>query len=137
MSSNQADEGVKEQTNGHKYIPDHEEDEKPTNELPLEGSLENKRKKKIDKRRKKVNALLRAATSMKEENVYMAAFERLDMVDTGRVGDTNIEKIRYLIKSNGLQKDDPRISAAMNKCEELERQNIDLNFDLFVKEFQP
>lgn len=133
MSSNQIDEVRAEKTNGHM---NGKAASSPTKNGKLT-SLEIKKKKKIEKRRKKVEHLLTAATSIKEENIYMEAFERLEMVDTGNIDSSNIDKIRYLVRSNGLQKDDPRIATVMEQLNEFDNQRLDLDFDRFKEAFQP
>lgn len=141
MSLLQAEE-VKMTAHGHSKSNGHGKPKsngkaEETPEIPLSTSLENKRKKRIDRRKSKVIEMLNAATSVREENIYLEAFERLDFIDTGKDTASNIEKVKYLVKSNGLQPDDPRIASAMQHCEDLERQGLDLTFDVFMKEFQP
>lgn len=84
-----------------------------------------------------VNDLLTAATSIKDENVYADAFDRLKMVEIENEDATHIDKIKYLIKSNGLQKDDPRIVFAMHQLQQFEKHQKELDFDSFKMIFQP
>lgn len=109
---------------------------KPESPSKQEGIVA-KKKEKVEKRKKKVNDLLTQATSIKEENIYMDAFERLQMVDMEKENATNIQKFRHLVKSNGLQKDDPRIIVAMQSLEQFEREKKDLDFESFKEIFQP
>ena len=76
-------------------------------------------------------------SSLGEENVYQEAFDMLDMVDTGKEGSTYIEKIKWLIKHSGLSFDDPRLSAQISICKEMERQKKDLDLETFKEVFQP
>jgi glutaminase len=96
-----------------------------------------KKKEKFEKRKKKVHDLLTQSTSVKEENIYMDAFERLQMIELDKENATNIQKFKHLVKINGLQKDDPRIIFAMQNLEQFEKEKKDLDFESFKEVFQP
>jgi glutaminase len=87
-------------------------------------------------RKKMAEDMLKDKSSQKDENVYQEVFDMLDMADTGDSDSTYIDKIRFLVKSNGLEIHDPRIATSMKHLDDLERQHKDLDFESFKQEFQ-
>lgn len=77
---------------------------------------------KKEKRKQKALNLLKQATTVKETNVFLSLYEQICELDTGNSDDTIISKVKYLIKKNGLEKEDPRIKPQLDELLKIERE---------------
>mmetsp|Transcript_31478 Transcript_31478/g.27844 ORF Transcript_31478/g.27844 Transcript_31478/m.27844 type:complete len:136 (+) Transcript_31478:65-472(+) len=100
--------------------------------------LNHEERKKMNKVKslERANIYLKELSSQKEEDIFREAFDLLSFTDTGNPEDNYIDKIRYLVSSNGLEEKDPRIVHAMDHLREVEKSNKDLTLDLFKDAFQ-
>jgi hypothetical protein len=89
--------------------------------------------KKKEKRKAKAVTLLRTATSIRETNIFQSAYDQIVEMDIE--GCTLIShKIKHLIRSNGLGRDDPRVSQVLDEIDELEKRGTDFTFETFTAE---
>lgn len=88
-----------------------------------------------EKRKKKAIAILRTASSVRETNIFQAAFDQIEEMDVEECSLIS-QKLKYVIRNNGLERDDPRVSDVLDEIDDLEKKGIDFSFESFTAELQ-
>ena len=101
------------------------------------GSQATPRMKKTQTRKLKAVERLIENSSIKSEKRFLDEFTKLVDMVIDRPNATNIQKLRFLFESKGFRLSDPRISYIFTIVNELEKDNKDINFQLFKDLIKP